>query len=1389
MTAYSHSPRVHAVNPADPVHSPHHSFHSSSSSRLSVRDLTLHEYRKQQNSPAPQATPPGRTLRRKAAASGLKEVERVPLVSKTPLSAFRVPPRPLHISQSTHSLFAYQQLPPSPPHQDDLSADELVRSQSAEPSRRSTTAAKVREFKPIKRLPKPLSSGRGPLPISPAPLASMTSNQPRLSPLQTTSYPSFETSIPNDDSQPTPSSVSLSKFPRPPNFADPSLSPPIDETEPPRVNTISFASTAPATPPATPAVIHYRGASFDLVNPHSSLVLDNIVTPSREIDSSEYLPLRSSEDPLVFSEVVTSPPLPANADSTRWLRNARFTATFPLPMHLLSPDEATNIPPSPNLDLPLPPTPVAHSPGPSAFDSPVLSPETRATASPCTDRRPASDSRFSLKQLTRSLTQRFSKVPEKAHEEELQEFSESRVSLASASFEGDFPRPLERSYRAVTPRSGTLPDEPITPISPLDQVFHIMDQRSSPASVAQHRNFAQRAFSAPLSSMVPDDSSAEIGRAGDQRRDALESDFAARPYYDDLASIYPSSSIYTSESRRQSNVPRSLSRNRKSNPYHGSMSEGADALAREYKSDALLQYPSSQRTSRRVSRPLEQEMFQRSLLQGGEKTDTISKFIDQYEGNYSSNASQSLLISTPEANGHQPAPSELYKEITEAERAETTGLTSGLGQFQFEFAQPEFSSGNENPPSSVEVDRAGPVTLAPHPGVPPPIPAPLAPAFQYDEDFDSLGRSGPSEISSKSPSYGDTRQLLQFSSQPAISPKDSMQAGPLVSSEYSQPGASSTPSEALEQAEDIFANAGSQPRNGGIPAIWSKRISSHNLLRSKSDDVLDEVQDWEELESYGLTGYEDEGPADWETVGNGSPRRGVRFSVGESLADYSSSGGSHSSRDSMGFSGSFPVYEEPPLEPGTFQYRHPAPLRNHSNPFASSPPLLPVGVSMPGATLGGIETYLHSSPPTSSTVPAFYGRSPDTYGSSTPRHEFLPFTPWATPYEMSEKETQELLASGPNDEILYEVDEDDAGQDDSFESHERSSSPMQPMRITIPTGTTTDGASSNLNTRERENSFDKLTMIGPKGNLTGTPQGTGMHDAGSSVADNSSPGAILDSSPLASPTSNQDGYQIFRSAATRNTNMHSEVEFGIDSSTSSVDCEGNGCYEALERRGSVNRIVPCVHTPPDMHKRAPSQATLFPQESPFPDPPRRASRMSWGSPITPRDPRRRGSRAAVPGQTKLRQMVLASSAQTLSSSDRSINDPRFFGVEHSARPSTSNTDTPLRHCASRPTLRTVFANEHSPHLLCPERALDPEEEEARRKLSWIIFAMFCVLPPTLILYRWMGDTVIINMTKGRFSHVSSKPKRIALGAGIAVNASIVAAILLPILIAHAAGSL
>jgi hypothetical protein len=132
-----------------------------------------------------------------------------------------------------------------------------------------------------------------------------------------------------------------------------------------------------------------------------------------------------------------------------------------------------------------------------------------------------------------------------------------------------------------------------------------------------------------------------------------------------------------------------------------------------------------------------------------------------------------------------------------------------------------------------------------------------------------------------------------------------------------------------------------------------------------------------------------------------------------------------------------------------------------------------------------------------------------------------------------------------------------------------------------------------------------------------------------------------------------------------------------------------------------------------------------------------------------------------------------------------------FMSNHSARPSTSNTDRPLNPSQpvfSQVALKPNLASEFSPHLLCPERALDPEIEQERQRTSWIIFALFCLIPPLLILYRWIGDHVMNTLTKGRLAQCSAKPKRIALGAGIIVNISLISLILVPILVTQAAGA-
>ena len=135
------------------------------------------------------------------------------------------------------------------------------------------------------------------------------------------------------------------------------------------------------------------------------------------------------------------------------------------------------------------------------------------------------------------------------------------------------------------------------------------------------------------------------------------------------------------------------------------------------------------------------------------------------------------------------------------------------------------------------------------------------------------------------------------------------------------------------------------------------------------------------------------------------------------------------------------------------------------------------------------------------------------------------------------------------------------------------------------------------------------------------------------------------------------------------------------------------------------------------------------------------------------------------------------------------------------RPSTSNTITPLCSsydsslgqlpAASRNIIvpsRSTLAQRYSPRLLCVERKPNAEDEARRRQLSWVIFAGFCILPPCIILFRFFGDDIIASLTEGHLHYCTPKSKRMAIIAGITVNIGLVVAIIVPVLIVHAMGS-
>jgi hypothetical protein len=875
----------------------------------------------------------------------------------------------------------------------------------------------------------------------------------------------------------------------------------------------------------------------------------------------------------------------------------------------------------------------------------------------------------------------------------------------------------------------------------------------------------------PLASMMPDDCSTQMGRDNDPRILMSEEQLHSRPYYDDLDSIYPSSSTYTAGNGRNSNYQQSLASTRQSNPFLRHSSMDASSLVNERVRENLYGYDDGRHQH---SSPLSQDVYGRSAIQ--ERTDTISKIIDQYDPNPP--ASNTMSLHSRET-ADRPLLSGSYSNATEQslvmDRQEEARNTSVSNQFEFgpyhdvKDIKQDWQGDLVNHNQPVLTRRP---TLNRHLGSPPRAPAPLAPPFQYSETHFNPPCPETSEIfsSRSSYSYGDTRNLLQIPQADGTAPL--VPGQPLEpSSSYSQPeikllepssshsqiadsSSPQTPQEALHQADMIFQSAANEQKRmeNGIPAMWAKRSSGSLLLSKKiANQSADNWQSSGSLtdEQEGVGGVNE---ADWESDIGMS--HGVRNSF-DSIADYSSSEGT---RNSLGLNsnGSLPSWSGQDNSQGRSMYRSPSTRRDPQHPFSSSPPHL-----QPHARLNTApEAYslaLASSPPGSLIVPVFHlsTQPEDVLGNSIVERTYN-IAPRIDKYAFSDKETQELLASGPNDKIMldYERDINDRLDQNATKRGTGGVMPITSSPVSV---------SDNVGGLERENTFEKLCAVGPKGNLTGTPQGTGMHETGSSIADCSSPGQTLASSVV------REGF-------------HSADYPGFYPSPFSI-------------AGSITRIQQLQSPVEHEERQTPAQSTLF-ARPPELDPvleisPKdgRDHRPSLRCSTTFQRAQRRASRTAVPGQTKLRQMILTPEAarKTLFSAD--TNFSRI--LNKSERPSTSDTITPLRpelSVETFPTVRAVATHQYSPHLLCPERAANPEDEERRRKLSWAILAVFCLLPPCIILYRVWGDTIMVSLTKGHLGYCTNKSKRVALMAGIAVNVGIATAIIVPIVIAHALGA-
>jgi hypothetical protein len=1006
---------------------------------------------------------------------------------------------------------------------------------------------------------------------------------------------------------------------------------------------------------------------------------------------------------------------------------------------------------SSNLDFPLPPRLAATSSVSSAY-SPIFSPESNFAPPPLEVKRTENESRFSLKQLTRTITKRLGKSSEKEHEQELHEL---RRSHASINVDNDFPPPLQATDVA-TPQSAYFPISPISSVSPTSPMSFDEQAtgRDESGEMKHPQNYSiQRYDTEPLASLIPDNEySTELGRVDEPRMSMSESILPSRAYYDEMGSIYASSSIYTGDDHRKSNYQQSLAGTGQTNSFLRYSGMDAGSFNNEYSQDDMYRYISRNQAS---SKPLSQDMYRGSIFQG--KADTISKIIDQYDP--STTTDNTLSMQSQNTADHSSLSKSDLRTVEKSPSADdlrVSRVVSGLGHF------------HEQGVPGLTVDQKMP-TRAQYLGLPPKEPAPLAPAFEYGRV--PFGNAHPESSgmfsNGSSNSYGDTRYLLQIPHGSSVSGQ-----GYQPSSSYSQPGVQSlarsssysqavgstsprTPQEALDQADQIFQRAvnGRGEEEEGIPAMWARRSSGSMLLAKRvSHPAAGNRKSYGSDANRHSVGEGNE--ADWESVAGNS--QGVRDSF-ESIADYSSSEGSRNSLD-LSSHGSLPSWTGQDYSQGASIYSHPSPIQAHHHPFSSSPPQLRAG-GRGNTAPESPRSHVTSSPPALRTVPMLrVSTHPDDDLDRGAVKQPYAFAPWTRQYAFSDKETEELLASGPNDDIMIDH-RYESGQGSSYDR-------IHPGNDGTPDSSSSMSLFDSPGGLQRENTFEKLCIVGPKGNLTGTPRGTGMHETGSSIADVSS--------PVSTPNSG-----IARGG------FHS------------IDYPGFYASPFLAT-SSVTKIQQSQSPPELEDERTPSQMTIHPRStelepvietSPIAGAKHRASKRSS---TTFQTAQRRASRTAVPGQTKLRQMILApeSARKTLSNAD--TNFSHFKTV--SRRPSTSDTNTPLNPLRPQlsvgtfPTVRSTVAHQHSPHLLCPERATIPEDEERRRKLSWAILAAFCLLPPCIILFRVWGDQLMISLTKGDLGHCTSKSKRVALIGGIAVNVGIVTAIVTPIIVAHALGA-
>ncbi|KAF2139981.1 uncharacterized protein K452DRAFT_299950 [Aplosporella prunicola CBS 121167] len=1339
--------------------------HSSHSTRpptpTPIHSLSLHDYRRQQASPSTPGSSTGRRLKRKPAARALNTVEQFPQdfncsVVSLPATRRAQSDRFAGNRQSLR-LSSFRSLPVLPPSDNSPSFD--LPSPSSPP--RDITNASA---SPASHKPRGFQGALSPSPRSCDSKTLFKSRKRLPRPKDVEIRPASRQALPSEPSSldllataglRETSTFTLSKFqfPLPPdNFNQ--------------------------NPPVAPAVLHFRGASFDVVNPHKSLYLCTLEAPEdQDLEHNDYHHRKTSLEPL----------LPAGMESPGSFENGKRAFSAPdKPVRPLYNDLTAAYSSITKHDVP--------------ESQPNLSPPS-LTGSLRSTRRPGHDNaRIVAQQYPTAplpptpamLSPRgaYTQIPDVLEPEPMPSPRITQNSDDSPSF-------LQRVFNRKNRGSQEPALEGSTELKPMPRKRLSKGYRNA---------FAGTMYSAPV--VVPDEERA----VPDPRISLSDTEITPKNYYDyyDAASIYPTESHAGDTKSLFVDVPG----NRRSVPF------GVKERVTDYSSEAdITSYAYEFVTSPRASQyyPNSSQHFLGVNPDPKDSTlgsQTYGSIINDYDYTHSGNVTEGSLENLIRLHEENLAYQDAHAASQHSSHATLRPPVAGLSQFDFGLEHASHHSGSvisspTTPGPKTPEDGAFPRIpgiIRASAGAPPVVPLPeltsptelLQPQVPFFRDA-----SGVSSELSRRGSYGDTRKLLGISGNldsqsfgqlsvpnsttslrypyarsPArvneaaearaldarkvsavdhcelpsgfqakgldevspqndssnsnrnvflvsetASPRKTSQSRPPPSRQMSTQGGRVTPSETSMASplrkQAIIANAEHtqpEPGSGGIPMMWRKASPGPQMKFAFEVPESD-------------AGNEDEDTdGDWETIGPSRPhlKRG-EDSFLHSAADSMNSMVGRQPQVSL-----YDLMRDGELDPKFDFSNCPVPeitvKHSNTNPW-SSPKRMDEDHVNPFNT---------PPPGLSPAIPRFPNDSQLTFLNPDKRTSNAHFDQRDSIVEEgSNPQNRTAAHAGAYDSISNQTlfrdfaDAPDAGLNSTR-------SELEP---------------------DRDNSFEKLTVLGPKGNLTGTPMGTSMREVGSSLAPSSTPQPTWSSQPD-QPSSSTPAPIHIRSPQSHFSPSH-QSPLARYSSGVSDHIDANPEASRGDRHSKYKETLLKLREEAKTQVRSGSMSVSSPP-MPVSHGKQRAASMS---------------RPAVSGQNKLRGLrIQPPGAKSIRSNHTHASSLFPAPYNHyESRPTSNSTAVPLNP-------RYIRFGGHTPvlqRLPRPRSSACTMTADLKNRESWVIFFMCCAwFPPLAVAYgAGMFDPVMIRRTNGLITQCGKGHKGFALTYGIiGTVAAIVSAI-------------